>query len=150
MLGLARQATGRDEAFCLDVVQEAFLRVIRRLPVMDEEASLSAWLRRATLSAAYDRLRAERRRVARERTSQVTRCADSERDTRDAERLNWLRERIAEMEPDSARLLHLRFGLGWTLARIGSAVGLKPGAVDGRIGRTVKAMREEAGESNDV
>lgn len=150
MLALARQATGRDEAFCLDVVQEAFLRVIRRLPVMDEEASLSAWLRKAMLSTAYDRLRAERRRVARERSSQTNRSADSGEEAPDLDRLDWLREQIAELEPDSARLLHLRYGLGWTLAQIGSAMGLKTGAVDGRIGRTVKAMREEAGEANDV
>ena len=146
MLAMARQATGRDESFCMDVVQDAMLRVIRRLPIIDEEPALSAWIRRVVLSAAYDRLRAEHRRARRELRVARDRAPSADAGATDDERLAWLRERIAELEPEAASLIRLRFGLGWTLARIGESLGLKPGAVDGRIGRVAKGIREQVEE----
>ena len=36
----ARDLTGRDEAFCLDVVQDAMIRVTHRIPTLPDERSL--------------------------------------------------------------------------------------------------------------
>jgi RNA polymerase sigma factor (sigma-70 family) len=63
----ARRATGRDEAFCLDVVQDAMMRIIRSLKPLQSERQLRGYLRAATQSCALDRLRSERRRRERER-----------------------------------------------------------------------------------
>lgn len=146
MLAIARQATGRDESFCMDVVQDAMLRVIRRLPIIDDEPALSAWIRRVVISAAYDRLRSELRRARREKSFARDQAHASRTGPADDERLIWLRQRLAELEPDAASLIRLRFGLGWTLARISASLGLKPGAVDGRIGRVAKRMRDRTEE----
>jgi DNA-directed RNA polymerase specialized sigma24 family protein len=43
-------------------------------------------------------------------------------------------------------MLTMRHRFGWTLRRIGNAVGLSPGAVDGRLGRTREALRKQASE----
>ena len=40
---IARGLTRRDESFCLDVVQETMLRVIRSLRRLETEAQLRAW-----------------------------------------------------------------------------------------------------------
>jgi DNA-directed RNA polymerase specialized sigma24 family protein len=46
----ARRATGRDEAFCLDVVQDAMMRIIRSLKPLQSERQLRGYLRAATQS----------------------------------------------------------------------------------------------------
>ena len=69
----ARRATGRDEAFCLDVVQESVLRVIRSVRAAHSEAQFNAWLNLVVRTAAYDLLRGESRRRKRERV--MANCA---------------------------------------------------------------------------
>jgi RNA polymerase sigma factor (sigma-70 family) len=145
----ARRATGRGEDFCLDVVQDAMLRVIRGLPPLESEARLAAWLRRTVRSCAYDRLRREARRRRREEAraapegggGTVAEAAEL------AERLEWLRARLAEADGGALDLITMRHRFGWSLARIGAAVGLTTGAVDGRIGRIVRGLRADTGEA---
>ena len=43
LYGVARRETGRDEAFCLDVVQEAVLRIIRNIKPVSDEPRLRAY-----------------------------------------------------------------------------------------------------------
>src|SRR5690606_17132373 len=129
-----------DEAFCMDVVQEAMLRVIRSIPALETPEAFGAWVRRATLSAAYDLLRAERRRERRQRRAAKPEAAP--RDEED-ERLALLRAQIEALEPDAWALLRLRFDLGWTLSRIGERLGLKPGAVDGRLTRVQRRLKAD-------
>ena len=66
LYGEARRITGRDESFCLDVVQDALMRVIRSIPIMETEAGLRRWLSFVVRSCAYDRLRQMARRRHRE------------------------------------------------------------------------------------
>lgn len=146
MYAEARRVSGRDESFCLDVVQDAMLRVIKSLVPMNSEAGLRAWLRAAVQCCAYDRLRADSRRVRREqRAARNPESSATSEDDID-ERLTWLQQEIALLDHQQSRLLVMRFRLGWTLQRIGKAVGLKPGAVDGRLTRAVAALRRRAGE----
>lgn len=149
MYASARRFTGKDEQDCLDVVQDAMLRVIRAARVIDDWPSLDAWLRCVVRSAAYDHLRRERRRRARERAVSEHRAEPDPRAPDAAglalaERMAWLREELATADPDAARLLSLRFRAGLTLERIGETLGVGPGAADGRIRRTLAAMRERA------
>lgn len=146
---MARGATGRDESFCLDVVQEAMLKIMRSMKRIDDEKSLEAFLRVVVLRCALDLLRADRRRRTREQGHAAGR-GEVERDAdRDDERLAWLADRIAELDHDRSRLLALRYRLGATLEQIGRLVGLRPGAVDGRISRSLAQMRASARETFD-
>lgn len=144
-LAQARRCSGRDEHFCLDVVQETMMRVIRSIKPMETELDVGRWLRAIVQSCCYDLLRRERRRDRRERAARTDReGASIGRETDD--RLIWLRSELANLDPELARLLSLRFRLGWTLQRIGAAVGLKPGAVDGRLTRALASLRARAPE----
>ena len=69
----AARATGRDEAFCLDVVQDAMMRVIRSMRPLPAEDDVRRWLRAVVHSCAYDRLRSETRRRRRETAAARTR-----------------------------------------------------------------------------
>lgn len=138
LYSIVQRATGRDEAFCLDVVQSAFLRVIRSMKPIDTEAELDAWLRRVALTAAYDALRTERSSQRRDRAAARAEALTTElagHATAEAERLNALREELARLDGPALHLLEARHRLGWTLERLGRTLGIGPGAADGRLSR---------------
>ena len=135
-----RRRTGLDEAACLDVVQDAMLRVATRMPVFETQEELERWMRRVLLNGARDRIRAETRRIRRESQAPVATVTESDRDS-----LAELNVRLAEIDKESAQLLRRRYDLGWTLEQIGRELGLRPGAVDGRIRRILKKLRGDAG-----
>ena len=143
---MARRACGRDESFCLDVVQESFVKMIRRMRRMESEAALGAWVRRVVTRTAYDMLREERRRGAREAArGGVGSGAASREGVEDAAaRLRWLEEELGRMKKEEAELVLARHRFGWTLSAIGGVFGLAPGAVDGRVGRIVGRLRARA------
>lgn len=145
LLALTRGATRRDEAFGLDVVQDAFVRVIRSPRVCGTEGELAAWLRRCVLSAAVDRLRSEARRSARE-VGRGAVAGAVEDGAAGAEELRWLRDRIAELGPEDRDLLRLRFEVDRTLAEIAGARGGTWGSVHGRVRRTLERLRRAAAE----
>ena len=64
---LARRLSGRDEAFCLDVVQDAMIRIMKSMRPIDTAVQLDRWLRAVVLSVIRDRLRRETRMQRRER-----------------------------------------------------------------------------------
>ncbi|MHC4428579.1 MAG: RNA polymerase sigma factor [Planctomycetota bacterium] len=145
----ARRATGRDEAFCLDVVHDAMLRVIRSMRPLPTEADLRRWLRVVVRSCAYDRLRAESRRVRHERAARDARPATAATEATDLDgRLEWLRRELRDLDDRSVQLLVMRHRLGWTLARIGRVLGLAPGAVDGKLRRIVARLRRHAAKED--
>jgi RNA polymerase sigma factor (sigma-70 family) len=147
----ARRATRRDEAFCLDVVQEAVLKIVRTIRPVASEAQLLVWMRLVVGTVALDLLRSERRRRVRE--AGVTRTpadgevdADLERD----ERVAWLREQIQRLDPQIVRLIELRYVQRWTLSRIAERFKLSIGTVDGRLRRALAGLRNAAREVDDV
>jgi RNA polymerase sigma factor (sigma-70 family) len=152
MYRYACNITQRDESFCLDVVQDAVLRVIRTVRAASSEAQLSAWLRLVTQTAAYDLLKAESRRRKREtlvalpagRTGATTEASPDE------DRIAWIRDEIASLDPQIARMIELRYEEQWTLARIAESLGLSTGTVDGRLRRALGALRSRAQRSIDV
>ncbi|HXE52941.1 MAG TPA: sigma-70 family RNA polymerase sigma factor [Tepidisphaeraceae bacterium] len=143
--------TRRDEAFCLDVVQDAVLRVIRTVRAVDSEAQLASWLRLVTQTAAYDLLKAESRRKRRETVVALTAPATGgpAEDGPDEDPTGWLREQIASLDPQIARLIELRYEGGWTLTRIAEAVGLSVGTVDGRLRRALRELRSRVKRCDD-
>jgi RNA polymerase sigma factor (sigma-70 family) len=147
-----KRATGRDESFCLDVVQDVMMKVVRAIPVLETEPALAAWLRRCVLTTARDRIRADARRTARERqAAQPDRAEDAARSPTtasgsehfDAESLREIERLISALDANSAQLITARFRFGWTLERIAHALGIRTGAADGRLSRLLANWRKE-------
>lgn len=138
-LAAAQHLTGRDEAFCLDVVQDAMLRAARKLPPLPDEAALGAWLCRVVHRAALDRLRAERRRRTREAGRDQHSPTAAPTDTLDDD-IVWLRARLRELPPDDGWLLGARFVRERTLEQAGSPIGLTGDAAHGRIRRVLRRL----------
>ena len=144
--------TRRDESFCLDVVQDAVLRVIRTVRRAGSEAQLAAWLRLVTQTAAYDLLKSESRRRKRETlvALPVGPTGASAEAPFDEDRIAWLRQEISSLDPQIARMIELRYQKQWTLARIAESLGIPIGTVDGRLRRALRLLRSRAQRSNDV
>lgn len=137
---LARSLTRGDESFCLDIVQDTMLQVIRRPPSPHSEAALAQWLGRTILSRAIDRLRAERRRRRREeRAARDERCDAA--DDGVFEQNGWLRTALAELPAADRALLHARFHDDLTFAEAGARAGMTANAAHGRIRRALQRLR---------
>ncbi len=146
----ARRATRRDEAFCLDVVQDAVLRIIRGVRPVKSEGQFRAWLRLVVQTTAFDRLRCEQRRQSREMAVLVSRSGEAPSEERFSdEQCEWLRRQVARFDPQLARMIELRFEQRWTLGRIGTLFGLSIGTIDGRLRRALKELRDRATEEFD-
>jgi RNA polymerase sigma factor (sigma-70 family) len=148
-LETARQATGRDTQTCLDIVQESMLKLMRCLKPLGGQNELNAFVRVVTRSVAYDWLRKEtRRQRAVARLEGHTR--NNPRQTVDQDQIRWLEEQLRSLDPQLRQIIDWRYRWGWTLQAIASKVGLQPGAVDGRIQRALKKIRQQAeGERNE-
>jgi RNA polymerase sigma factor (sigma-70 family) len=147
----ARRLTGRDESFCLDVVQEAMLRVVRSIRPMASETELGAWMERVIRSAAVDLIRKESRREARERRS-----ADGVQEVRSVaaaalavEQTGWAMESLAQLPEADQTLLAERIGRSGSLRQAGDLAGVNGDAAHGRIRRAMARLRALAREVFD-
>lgn len=147
-LAIARSTTRLDEPTCLDIVQDAWTRLVRSPPKCEHESQLDAWLRLVILSAARDAARKEKRRRTREHASTNGHAANetvNEKSDAD-ERLAWIAKELDELDRETRAMLGLRFRTSMTLAQLGVLFDAGPGATHGRIGRAMSQLRARAKE----
>lgn len=135
-LAVARHATGRDEAFCLDVVHDAMIRLLRGVKPTLSDEQLDVYMKRCVVTAALDRLRCERRRTRRERSLDApAREAGHEPDA-----LQSLRDALAQLDELDRSLLASRFAYEATLEDAGRTHGMSGAAAHGRIRRSLARL----------
>ncbi len=141
-LATARSATRKDESFCLDVVQDTMLRVIRAIPEIDSAAALRCWLSRTICNVAIDRIRTDDRRSLRERRSEQPSGASTSPDVvARAETLAWLNARLIELDAEDAAMLAHRYNHDRTFRSIADVAGRTEDSTHGRIRRILLALR---------
>lgn len=148
-LALARASSGRDEAFCLDVVQDVMMTVANKMPSLRDERAVRGWMTTTLLRVLADRARAERRRQRREHAAgRHDAAVDSEPWTALAagERQQWLLARVQELPVHDQALLRARFADGDSVAAAGEAFGLSADAAHGRLRRVMERLRQAAAE----
>lgn len=136
---LARSLTRRDEAFCLDIVQDSMLRVIRSLPRLETRAQLEAWMTKAVHSAALDQLRREARRLKRETAREGPIGVPPDMATNDL--IQTVMGKLHELPADDRTLVSLRFAQGRSLHATGAATGTTGDAAHGRVRRALEKLR---------
>ncbi|MBX3355813.1 MAG: sigma-70 family RNA polymerase sigma factor [Phycisphaeraceae bacterium] len=146
MVSFISSTTRRDEAFALDCVQDAWLRIAGAPASCESAASLDAWLRRVALSAALDRLRSDASRRLRESRAAVTELRDSLRTIESVRAA--LDSAMDQCAPDERGLLLMRFRAGMTVRQIAAACGLGAAAIESRLRRTIASMREAIDQEN--
>lgn len=149
-LAIARAACGRDEAFCLDVVQDVMWSVARKMPALASAAAVGAWMRSTVLRAVTDRMRRDQRRRRRdERKAEAladVATAEPWHAMAASEQQQWLAARLDELPADDRELLVARFSPAITVTAAGALLGLGPDAAHGRLRRTLDRLRRLAAE----
>ena len=151
VFSVARQSSGRDEHFCLDVVQETFLRVLRSghsLAKVQDDEHVDRWLASVVRCVTLDMLRSETRRVRRDRKAGAAKAhaAQGNDELERAERINQLERELAALPEQDRELLRLR-SAGMTLGAIAELVGSTIGGVHGRLRRLAAEL---SGKHNEV
>jgi RNA polymerase sigma-70 factor (ECF subfamily) len=143
---LAHRLTG-DEAVAEDLVQEAWLRLIRRPPRLAPGQSALPWLRRVLARLAVDEARRAARRPA---TSAGLAPGDDGVDpapgpdalaVANADRRR-LRRALGRLPPVERAILVLLHGEGWSVREVAAALGLTATVVKNRAFRARRALRQ--------
>ncbi|MFI4881521.1 MAG: RNA polymerase sigma factor [Phycisphaerales bacterium JB064] len=137
----AKRLTGRDEAFCLDAVQDAYLRAANKLPTMDSWPACRAWLRTAIASSAIDRIRSDTARTRRESAIHQATAVAPDHD----HELSALLARCEQHLDDRQwHALRLHIGHGLPLSAVGRAMSLSRHAVHGLVRRGLATLSASA------
>lgn len=148
-----RRLLRADESTALDIVHDAMLKAGRSMKVLPDHPSVQAWSIVVVRSVIYDWLRRRKRqraaeaslRAAAERDLQPVSGEQGDRDAWEA-RERWLAEQLERLPSDLKQLVDFRYRLGWTLERIGQALGMRAGCVDGKLRRLIDELRAQAEE----
>lgn len=138
---MVQARTRRDDAFALDCVHDAWLRVVRSMPPLGSLDALDRWLARAAISAAIDRMRVDAARARREAgRTQVSQDSPSELiDTMHAE--------LRQLNDPDRTVIDLRFRGGLSLEALASVLGIGAKAAEIRLRRALARLRDRLGKA---
>lgn len=142
----AKQATDFDEATCLDIVQDAMVKVISKMKVMHSRDQVTAWTKVVAKTTAYDFLRKQaRQRKHNEQLLNMPQADEAESSAPESvARMRWIEEQLQQLPGELSSMVSMKYRMGWTLRQIGEKFGLKTGAVDGRIRRAIEDLKTKA------
>ena len=131
-----------------DVVQTIFLKLIRQEFPPDLERNPEAYLYRAAVNASLSTIRSRRHEVLVESWQQFEKPAPGESDADEQHRR--LYEAIAELKPDAAQIVILRYMHNKSDAEIARMFGVSRGAIALKLFRSrmklKKLLRESPGD----
>jgi RNA polymerase sigma-70 factor (ECF subfamily) len=150
IVGTAYRVTG-TRADAEDVLQTVFMRLFKRWDQLELSASPGAYLRRAAVNASLDLLRARSRSKSisiDEMTGEIEdrRSVSAERHRHDAEMRRQLRQAVAKLTENSARIFTLRYLEEYDNKEIASMLGMTQTAVAVVLHRARHKVRQEISE----
>jgi RNA polymerase sigma factor (sigma-70 family) len=137
----ALRRTDYDTHLAHDVAQLVFTDLARKAPSLSRNVVLAGWLHRATLYAAGQLMRSDRRRRMREQEAAAMSALESQPNT-DWEAIRpALDEALDKLNQTDRDALLLRFFEQRSLAEIGSALGTNEDAAGKRVKRALEKLR---------
>lgn len=131
-----------------DVLQNVFMRLLRKGEAPNASENLGSYLHRAAVNAAIDLLRSRksRRKVALEDVQHQ--LAESRTEAPDQQQAaleigDWLRQAVTQLSPQSAQIFALRYFEGFTNQEIAQQVGTSPGVVAVVLHRARNRLQDE-------
>lgn len=131
----------RSAADAEDAVQEAFLRLLRAAPPLENDAHTRAWLMRVTLNICRDMLRSPWRRRRDELPEDIP--AEGE-----DERADLLRAVLA-LPPKYRAAIHLHYYEGYSIREIADLLGCPAATVGTRLARARRLLYNALSEKED-
>jgi RNA polymerase sigma-70 factor (ECF subfamily) len=156
LYGLSYRLLG-DHGDAEDVVQETFMKLDGHAVLERPDEEVSAWLRRVCLNATYNRLRGQRRALARlDRAGRQERVDDETGgdggpllDLLRAEQQRAVRRALAAL-PERQRACVLLRHAGFSYAEIAATLELAIGSVGVLLARGERAFRDAYLDSDDA
>ena len=144
VFGTAVRRLNGDTHGAADIAQVVFLRAARDAGQLRRHPVLTGWLYLAVRNAATDRIRAERRRTAREQTAHdLQEVLMSNDHPLEPEALKPMIDTALDDLPDREReMVLLRFFQTRSFAEIGNAFGLSEDAARKRVERALDRLRD--------
>ena len=137
LLYYATSLTGnKDDG--LDVLQDVWIKVLRRIGQLKEPSALRAWLYSITHGVAIDRIRRERTREK----AELAEFNEAEEPSFAEEDAAAIHQALNEVGLKHREVLTLHFLQDLSMADIGKIVGCSEGTVRSRIFYGKKAMKE--------
>lgn len=133
-----------DRALAEDVLQEVFLRIYRKLSLLDDPAAFRAWAYRIASREAFRLLKRERRwndRQTDEALIESLPPRDEDPPPVDFARL------VDHSSPASRAVLILHYREGMSLEEVAAVLGLALGTVKSRLAYGLLALRRAAKEN---
>jgi RNA polymerase sigma factor (sigma-70 family) len=138
----ALRQTNGDAYLAQDVAQLVFTDLARKAATLGENVVLAGWLHRASVFAARQILRGERRRQKREQEAVTMNAMHLE-----ADQANWqqirplLDDALNRLNPTDRDALLLRFFESQSLAQVGAHLGNNEDAARKRVDRALEKLR---------
>ncbi len=124
-----------DRESAHDIVQDAWLSIVRGLSRLDDPASFRAWAYRIVKNKCADwvRRRVVRREAAEEIRETAVDAANDERCESESDEVDALRQALAAMPDEQRAILSLHYLDGMLLAEIAMVFGVPLGTVKSRL-----------------
>lgn len=140
---LARVCDGRDDAE--EVVQEAFVRLVKRWPQVSRYDDPEAWVRSVAFRLATSRWR--RRRAGAAALLRLGPAPHAGPPSVDRVTVDAV---LAPLSPAHRAVLVLHYAVGLTVEEIASELGVAPGTVKSRLSRARAAAAARYGGDDDA
>jgi RNA polymerase sigma-70 factor (ECF subfamily) len=137
----AFKVTGSESA-AWDIVQEAWLAIIKGLSKLNDSSVFPRWAFRITNNKCTDWLRRQRRQQ--QLNNELTKQTQNESDQKQngGEKTESLRVAIEKLSPDHRALLTLRYHEAFNISQIAEILNVPEGTVKSRLHRTLKQLRQ--------
>ncbi|HVU07156.1 MAG TPA: sigma-70 family RNA polymerase sigma factor [Verrucomicrobiae bacterium] len=139
----ALRQTNGDAHLAKDIAQLVFADLARKAPALSEKILLAGWLHRATIFAARQILRTERRRQIREQEAVQMNSLSAESENADWQQIRpLLDDALNRLNQTDRDALLLRFFENQTFAQVGASLGTAEEAARKRVNRALEKLRE--------
>jgi len=127
------------EADAWDIVQEAWLGIIKGINKIEDVAVFPQWAFRITNNKCADALRKQQQQSR--LNNHLAEQRQSEDRKQKNEKLEFLSQAVERLSPDRRALLVLRYREGFDIGQIAEILGVPEGTVKSRISRTLDELR---------
>jgi RNA polymerase sigma-70 factor (ECF subfamily) len=132
----------RDDTAAWDVVQDAWMSMLKGLRRLDDPGAFAGWAYRIVTFKCVDLLRRdERRRRAEDRAP--TKEADPADDQEEDEEVRALRAALGELAVEQRAILSLHYREDLGVERIAAILGIPVGTVKSRLHRARAALKKK-------
>jgi RNA polymerase sigma factor (sigma-70 family) len=137
----ALRRTNYDTHLAEDVAQLVFTDLARKAPGLSRDTVMAGWLHRATLYAAAQLMRSNRRRRLREQEAAAMNAFESETNTDWRAIRAGLDQALDKLSRTDREAILLRFFEQRSLAEVGSALGTNEDTARKRVTRALEKLR---------